>query len=236
MENEAYWSDAWRRHIDDYLAAPPRLSYWLAQRFPDRGLSLLQLAAGSCRDSIRLAEMGYDSIGTDFDHSTLDYIRERFPQYRDKVRHADAFDLDMPDRSVDVTVSNGFWVLFDDDEKVVQLLREQVRVSRRFAVFVTQNGENPRLRRAFAELKKSDNLYDIRFFTRVDIRRLVAASGVRYKSIKMHPFGGAPDLLFDRRIKGIPNPLRGLAPRLAARLYALLPWRKAERIITILEV
>ena len=236
MEDEEYWSQAWRRHVDTYLAAVPRFGYWLAARYPRRmGFSFMEIAGGSCRDSQQLAETGYRAVGTDFDEKTLEYLRMRFPGSESRIRREDAFAFDLPDRGVDVTFSNGFWVLFDDDEKVLALLREQVRVTRRHAVFSTQNADNPKLIRAFAEKAKSDDLYDIRFFGRDEVVDLVRRSGVPYKSLSLHKFGGAIDMLYERSIKGAWNPFHRLAPLVVPYLYRFLPWSRMQRVVCILD-
>lgn len=237
MEDEAYWSQAWVRHIDFYLSAVPRFGYWLASRYPKGlGFSFMEIAGGSCRDSQYLYDAGYDAIGTDFDEKTLAYIRKRFPTAGDRIRREDAFALSPPDKSVDVTFSNGFWVLFEDDEKVLSLLKEQVRVTRRHAVFSIQNAENPKLRRTFAEKAKDDNLYDIRFFTREEVVALVERSGVAYRALSLRKFGGALDVLYEGSVKGLPNPFRVIAPLIVPRLYALLPWSQTQRIVCILDL
>lgn len=237
MESEDYWSEAWLRHIEAYLSAAPRFAHWLSKRFSKgAGLSFMEIAGGSCRDSQELYEQGYQAVGTDFDDKTLDYIRQRFPGSEKRVRREDAFAFALPDRAVDVTFSNGFWVLFEDDEKVLGLLREQVRVTRRYAIFVLQNADNPGLVRKFAEKARTDDLYEIRFFGREEVLDLVRRSGVSYKSLSLHKFGGRVDALYDQRIKGVPNVLRPLAPVIAPRLYDLLPWSQAERVVCILEL
>lgn len=237
MEAEDYWSDAWTRHVEAYLATAPRFGYWLARRYPKSlGYSYMEIAGGSCRDSQYLAEAGFDAVGTDFDQKTLDYLRQRFPDAEARTRREDAFAFALPDASVDVTFSNGFWVLFEDDEKVLALLKEQTRVTRRHAVFSLQNSENPGLRRQFAEKARTDNLYDIRFYGRDEIVDLMKRSGVTYKSLTLHKFGGIIDILYQPRIKGVPNPLSGIAHHIVPALYSMFPWSRTERVVCILDL
>lgn len=237
MEVEDYWSDAWTRHVEAYLATAPRFGYWLARRYPKAlGYSFMEIAGGSCRDSQHLAETGFNAVGTDFDEKTLDYLRKRFPDAAGRTRREDAFAFALDDSSVDVTFSNGFWVLFEDDEKVLALLREQVRVSRRHAVFSLQNSENPGLIRQFAAKARTDNLYDIRFYGRDEIVDLVQRSGVTYKSLSLRKFGGIIDILYQPRIKGLPNPFSRIAHQIVPHLYALFPWSRTERVVCILDL
>lgn len=235
MEAEDYWSEAWTRHIEAYLATAPRFGHWLARRFPkSAGYGFMEIAGGSCRDSQYLAESGYNAVGTDFDQETLNYLQRRFPDSESRIRREDAFAFAQPDASVDVTFSNGFWVLFEDDDKVLALLREQVRVTRRYAVFSLQNADNPSLIRQFADKAKTDDLYNIRFYGRDEVMQLVKRSGVQYTSISFHKFGGILDILYQSRIKGLPNPLSGIAGQVVPALYAVFPWSRAERVVCVL--
>lgn len=235
LTTEQYWAEAWQRHLETYLGGPPRAGYWLEQRFGKDG-SVLELAGGSCRDSRWLADRGADAIGSDFDEKTLDYLRDRFPQSSLKLRREDSFALSLDDKSVDLSFSNGFWICFDDDERLLKLMREQARVTRKWMIALVHNRGNDRLLRKFARLSKQDSLYDVRFFSPDELTRLIDASGIAYKSISYEKFGGPADVLFNRRPKGIWNPFARIARRVSPRLYRLQPWRRTERIACIVEL
>jgi hypothetical protein len=235
MEKENYWSQSWQNHIENYLSAPPRLANWLMYRFPSKDLSFIEIAGGSCRDTLELHAAGYNAQGADFDTQTLDYLRRRFPKDADIFVREDAFALSLPDKSRDISFSNGFWILFQDDDKIRQLVREQTRIASRFAIFICQNADCPGLVRQFADLAKTDDLYDIRFYQREEMRRLIDSSGIEYKSMTFNKFGGPTDLLYLKSIKGIPNPFEPLARQLCPRLYELQPWNRTQRIACIVE-
>lgn len=234
FQNEAYWSGAWMRHIDNYLATAPRAGYWLAQHYRKEH-SLLEIAGGSCRDSKFLADNGFQATGTDFDQDTLDYLRERHGFSH--VTQADAFNLPFEDNAFQMSFSNGFWVLFDDNNSIAQLIKEQARVTEKYLISFVHNQANPRLVDKFKQQATTDDLYNIRFFDREAIPQLVKDSGVRYKSIRLLKFGAYyPDRLlslsFGKRYPWIDRLLTGIVPR----LYPLMPWNSVERIAVIVEL
>lgn len=229
FDDSAYWSDAWKRHIEGYLAAPPRAGFWLARHF-DPGLTYLEIAGGSCRDSRYLASLGCKAVGSDFDEKTLQYVKSRFAESPLELVREDAFSFSFPDQAFDISFSNGFWVLFNDDQRVAQLMREQARVTRRYMIALVHNIENRRLIGTFAERAKRDSLYDIRFFNRNEIYKLLAEAGIQYKSVETFKFGGPMDRLFAPRVKGMPNVVRPRAPRLVPLLYRLQSWSTTERV------
>ena len=183
LVDQGFWEDAWVRHLEQYLSTPPRAGLWLAARFPLAAWRVLELAGGSCRDSRYLAEQGVAAIGSDFDQKTLDYLARRYPASPLVLQREDASALSLADGAVDLSMHNGFWVLFGDDAKLVQLLREQARVTRRVLVALVHNADNPRVVAAFARKAQADPLYDIRFFRRGELPALsqrARESGRRY--------------------------------------------------------
>jgi len=229
--SEKYWGQSWARHLRDYLAAPARCGMWLDSRFDLRGLSTLECAGGSCRDSRYLFNRGYACAGSDFDQKTLDYVKTHFPSSDFDMSRQDAFALDCRDGQFDVVFHNGFWGYFDD-EAIHRLLREQVRVARKYAVALVHNAENPALADRFARKSRQDDLYKIRFFSRDDMLRVVQGSGIRYKSLRLEKFGGPADLLFglSRRMPA----LLPLTARLVPRLYRWQRWSTAERVAVVI--
>lgn len=227
LQQQGFWEQAWVDHIEMYLATPPRAGFWLAWRFRLAGWRVLEIAGGSCRDSRHLAAMGVDAIGSDFDRKTLDYLAARFPQSPLKLAREDASALSLADRSVDLSMHNGFWVLFPDDAHIAALLREQARVTRRVLVALVHNADNHRLVATFARKAKTDPLYDIRFFHRSELLALVQAAGLQPRRVHIEKFGGPVDRLLR---------LGPLAQRWVPRLYRWLPWWAVERIALVIEL
>ncbi len=223
--------------MESYLSAPPRAGSFLQLRLGKTFRSIVEIAGGSCRDSRYLADSGYHAMGTDFEGKTIEYLRkERFPNDRLKYKVENAWALDFEDKSIDLVFHNGFFGLFRDDEQIYRLLREQCRVASRYAVFFVHNKLNHRLMRDFLKRSANDRLYDIRFFSPDEVRSLVRRSGVQCRSVKLEKLGGWPDILYLRRVKGVPNPFASLAVRWVPRLYKIMRWSDTERIACTMEL
>lgn len=234
LQKQNFWEESWQQHIEQYLAAPPRTGIWLVSRFSLANWCVLEIAGGSCRDARFLAEQGIDAIGSDFDQKTLDYLRQRFPQSPLKLRREDAMAISLPDKSVDLSMHNGFWVLFDDNVAIQSLLREQVRITRRVVVAIVHNAENHTLIRRFSQKAKTDQLYQIRFFNRAELLALVYDSGILFQTLRIEKFGGPIDLFLSlsRRLPLLTKGIQWLVPR----LYRFQPWHRVERLALIIEI
>lgn len=233
IESVEYWSDSWVHHIEKYLAAPPRGGIWLSYYFSNKSLSFLECAGGSCRDSRYLFENGRQSKGTDFDEKTLDYVAKKFANLKFPLRKEDAFALSFDNNSIDVVFHNGFWIYFDD-YKIANLLKEQARVSKKFAVALIHNKHNRGLVTQFKELSIKDDLYKIRFFDIKTLESILKSSGIKFRSVKYEKFGGPIDRLFtlEKRIPSLSPLVRWIVPR----LYRYQPWNKVERIAMVIEL
>ncbi len=236
LSDQAFWEDAWVRHIEQYLAVQPRCGYWLASAFPSRSLSIMEIAGGSCRDSRYLAERGCQAIGSDFEQRTLDYIATRFPNSPLVLQREDAFALSLRDKAIDLTFHNGFWVLFNDDHLIHKLIHEQARVTRRYMVALVHNGENQRQVDTFGMKASEDPIYDIRFFRRQELCDVISASGLTYRQLTLRKFGGPAEGWMRSKIRGVPNPFRHLSRLMIARLYDRQSWQDTERIACVIEL
>jgi len=235
LAEEQFWSDAWKRHVENYLVAAPRTGYWLETRFPQQR-SVLEIAGGSCRDSRYLASVWDRSVGTDFDEKTILYLKNRFPDARHEVRREDGFALSFDDKAFELSFSNGFWVLFPDDEAILNLIREQARVTRKWMVVLVHNDLNEGLKTTFARHTQTDPLYDIRFFTPENVETLIRAAGIPFRSISLEKFGGRVDALYRRPTTLVPNLLYSSAGRIAPRLYRYQSWKHTERVACVVEL
>lgn len=228
-----YWSDAWVRHIEAYLAAPPRCGIWLKSLFP-KNKSILECAGGSCRDSRYLYNSGYHAVGTDFDEKTLSYVRQRFAGSTFQVAEEDAYGFRYEDKLFDLTFHNGFWVLFDSKRDLIELLKEQSRITRRTVVALVHNARNRELVARFKKKAKHDTLYKIRFFETDELVDVVRSSGIKYSCLRFEKFGGPADRLFslEKRLPFISQVVRWFVPK----LYRFQPWSKVERIALIVDL
>lgn len=211
---------------------PPRCGYWLASKLRLRSKSVLEIAGGSCRDSRYLSSRrGIGRVvATDFEETTLLSLRNRFPCSSLQLQTEDAFNLSFQSKSFDVSFHNGFFVLFDDDDTIRRLLHEQARVTRGHIAFLVHNIENQTLVNDFKERSCRDKLYDIRFFHRAGVERLVRESGIPIRSLQILKFGGESDRWLRRNIGRLPNPLFPVAPHLVPYMYDSQPWEQTERI------
>jgi hypothetical protein len=234
FENSEYWSDAWVTHIENYLNSPPRCGIWLDFYFAKKTLMFLECAGGSCRDSRYLHDKGFKSIGTDFDENTLSYVRKRYENSNFLLQKEDGFNLSFNEDSFDVVFHNGFWVCFDDDKKIVNLLEEQARVSNKYLVAIVHNKKNDNLVAKFDKLSEKDSLYKIRFFDIEDIACIIKKSQNKFSNIKYEKFGGPIDCLylFKKRIPFLGPLIHWAVPR----LYRFQPWNKVERIAVVIEL
>lgn len=235
FNHEAYWSETWIKHIESYLAAPPRTGYWIASQF-SASVSVLEIAGGSCRDSRYLYSQGINVIGSDFDKKTLDYLVQRYPASSFLMQKEDAFSLSFSDKSIDLSFSNGFWVLFENDQSIYSLIHEQARITKKYLIVLVHNIENIKLVSQFKEKAKNDSLYDIRFFHKEELLQILHESGLKYKTATIRKFGGPIDKLLNPKIKRIKNPLQSIAPKVIPHLYDYQPWNVTERIACVIEL
>jgi len=229
------WSATWVRHMEAYLAAPPRCGIWLRAKLRlGRKDRVLECAGGSCRDSRYLHYLGVSAIGSDFDEKTLQYLCARFPNDKFQVVKEDAYSLSFEARSYDVVFHNGFWPYFSENSEIQRLLVEQCRVAAKVAVAIVHNKSNKALVKRFTELAKSDALYNLRFFDGEELLQIVKSSGVRYKRVSIERFGGPVDRIYalERKFVALSPLVRWVVPR----LYRFQPWSKVERVALVVEL
>lgn len=225
------WREAWSRHLPNYLNAFPRTGFHLEMLFSDRSLRFLELGGATLRDANYLALRGYDVVGSDYEAETVRVAAEACRNPALKTMVLDAFSTGLPDRAFDVTFHNGLWVCFGSDEKIRQLLAEQVRITARYLVVIVHNAHNERLRQTFAKRAKTDRLYDIRFFEKTELATLLEP----YGRTTIHPFGTR---LSNRLVPGtalgwLPQVVRRALYRHASPCEPISTW---ERLLAITEL
>jgi SAM-dependent methyltransferase len=192
---------------------------------------VLEIACGSARDSLFLKDLGKHVVATD---ANADVIGELGKRFRDTpgiaFRVEDASRLSFADRQFDVSFHSGFYVCFDDDEAIKSLLREQCRVTRHHAFFFVHNAHNRALQDRFRSAVGSDQVFDIRFFSREDVATIVRDSGVAFREMRIGAFGGPGDILLQKRLKGLPNPAYRFASRYLRMFYRFTPLGVGERL------
>ena len=77
------------------------------------------------------------------------------------------------DKEYDVTFHNGLWVLFNDDNDILKLVKEQARISKRIIITTVHNAHNQEFIDYFKKLSKTDELYKIRFFSKEEMTNIL---------------------------------------------------------------
>jgi hypothetical protein len=234
FEKSNYWSESWVRHIENYLSAPPRCGIWLETKIKDKKTSIHECAGGSCRDSRYLFNKSYNASGSDFDEKTIKYVVDKYSLSSFPVLKEDAFKLSFKDNTFEYVYHNGFWVCYEEDDKLIKLLLEQARVAKRYVIALVHNAENIRLVKTFKKKSEFDSLYKIRFFSRLEIEKILIKSGVNYKSFSFEKFGGPFDKLYlvENKYPYLSALVRWLVPR----LYRFQPWIYTERIALFIKL
>lgn len=230
------WSLAWEKHLENYLKAPARTGIF-AKVYAKGITSSLELGCGSGRDSIFLSQKGISAVATDYEPTVICKLQERFKDYSVKFCIADAFDLPFHGNTFDLVFHNGFFILFNSNYDVINLIHEQKRVSKKYILILVHNKINRRLVTEFEALAPSDPVYNIRFFTKEELDQIVKSAQIKFKSIRYFKFGGKYDAFYDKWIKKIiPNLLYSFREYFIPRLYQLQRWEKTERIACLIEL
>jgi len=125
---EAHWTRFWRERsaIDDVYPTEGRVVEQILAETDVSGKRVLEVGAGSGRDSVTLAEAGATAILLDYSMASLEVARgvARRSGRRVHLIRADALRMPFRDASVDVVFHQGLLEHFRDP---MPLLRENVR-------------------------------------------------------------------------------------------------------------
>jgi len=197
--------------------------------------SSLEIACGSGRDSNYLANSGFRTYALDYEPNLLKTINT-IDNNKVYFLCSDAFNLPFHDKALDISFHNGFYVLFNDNDALTNLLLEQVRVTKKGVIIIVHNKKNKNLVQTFIKASINDPLYNIRFFNPNELLSIINQSNINYKNITLYKFGGYLDLFFRKKIKGIPNILYQLIKKFSFHTYQLQSWEQTERIVCLLEL
>ncbi len=102
-----------------------------------RGKKVLEIGAGTGRDSFGLAGLGAEVVQVDYSESSLEIIRSLLKKEGLSVQlvRGDAFSLPFPDRTFDVVFHQGLLEHFRQSD-ARRLLSENVRVLRKGGLFL----------------------------------------------------------------------------------------------------
>lgn len=178
------WDSQWS-NIFDHYQQDLRHAYYIRAILEEREKKILEIAAGSFRDFGALNKMGLDAYGIDFSNKSVESAKKQFTHLADKISEQDAFNTNFKDESFDFTFHNGLWVYFND-ENIMNLLKEQIRISKYRIAVTVHNKHNKQFVEYFDRLKVDDPLYELRFFEVDEITDLLKTS---VKNVKVIPVG-----------------------------------------------
>lgn len=230
-----FWKEQWKEKAIRYLKGKPILGMLIEELILNNTLSgvktICEIAAGSARDSLYLGK-NISVVATDKYNTAFEFSKEFAIKMRSntKFQQEDAFKLTFPDNSFDLVFHNGFFILFPDNKEIINLLREQIRITKKYIMIVVHNKWDfySRLRiKHFA--KKGDPLFDFRWWNLRELKRfakpfgkIVLTGGVEVKIIKEI-----------QSYKHVPTKIK------KAKLWNWKGWKKilpCERIFLILEI
>ena len=169
------WNKKWKTIFNHYQQ-DLRHSYYVNSFLESSDKKVLEMGAGSFRDMANLNKLGVDCWGTDYSEEAVNLAKEFFPTINHKMFQSDAFDMNcIPDKEYDVTFHNGLWVLFNNDEDLFKLAKEQARISKNKIIVTVHNAHNKEFVSYFQKLSNNDDLYKIRFFTIDEITKILSS-------------------------------------------------------------
>ena len=226
MRSANKWNDLWRSMFDGYQK-DLRNAYYLRSVLNSDEKNLLELGAGSFRDMAELNRKGVNCTGVDFSDKSIESAKKMFHQYGNLIYKMDIFNLNFSNKLFDITFHNGLIGYFDN-AKIEQIFIEQVRVTKKRMIITVHNAHNENFKAYFEEKKKTDPLYDIRFFYKDEMEKLMKKHCV---DVTIIPVGKAKKSYEDFLIKiglGHPMLLRFLFKISGHRLI-----HKSERLMCI---
>jgi hypothetical protein len=186
LQTDEYWNKKWDDIFEKYQS-DLRHGYYIASMLNDKVESVLEIGAGSFRDISLISQFGKSIGAFDFSNQACQLAQKKYPDLASKFWCDDAFSINLKDSAYDASYSNGFIGCFDD-KKIENLLLEQIRVTK-YQIFVTvHNGHNAKFKDYFNQKKMIDSLYEIRFFSILDLENIFNKFPFQFK---IYPVGKA---------------------------------------------
>lgn len=227
---KSFWANTWSDHLQSYNKKPPRTGRFIENYFKKNVDSILELACGSGRDARFLTRSYSRVIMSDFDKLSIHQNVQKYPEMITNPIVCDAFNLPFMTNSVDLVYHNGFFILFAENEAIFKLIREEMRISKKFVFILVHNKEHIYYPFLYHLLKKSNPLYDFRFFSKNEIYSIVRKA-VKGDSIKMVKFGSLFDPVLNRiPLNLFPESIQKIVFFINFILYRVTPWSLTERI------
>jgi SAM-dependent methyltransferase len=224
LRSEDDWNNQWTKWFTRYSKGNPRLGKWLSSLYSLSGATILEIGAGSGRESRFLAAIAKSVTCVDFAPEAVNLLSNSNPPPNMKALVADAAKLPFPERAFDVSFHKGVWVLFPEDHKLELLLKEQLRVTNGTVLAIVQNARNSKQVREARIKSTSDPLFRIRFFDPAELKalgsRVVDELGIA-ASVRVLKYGNPS-------MSKLLTPLGAVGDWIAAKVYRFLPWTYVE--------
>ena len=179
------WDQEWEIIFDHYQQ-DLRHAYYIRAVLNPNEKRIIELAAGSFRDTGALNAMNINCYGIDYSSKSVSLAKKQFQPIADKLSEQDAFNTDFSDKSFDLSFHNGFWVHFSDNNDIIRLIQEQARITKYRMIAIVHNAHNRQFVEYFDKLKQNDPLYKIRFFEMEEITELMKNVA---KNVEIIPVG-----------------------------------------------
>jgi len=165
------WDQKWAEIFDHYQQ-DLRHAYYIHAMLGADERKVLEIGAGSFRDMAELRRKGIDCCGVDFSSESVELAKRYFPEFSHSIHRMSGFNMSFAANSFDVTYHNGFWGCFSD-QHIVDLAKEQARITRGRMIATVHNSHNPQFVEYFNRRKVDDPLYAVRFFTVSELTELM---------------------------------------------------------------
>lgn len=185
ISEKSKWDDKWTEIFDHYQQ-DLRHAYYIRAILNANEKKVLELAAGSFRDTGALDAMGIDASGVDYSSQAVALAKKQFPSIVEKISEQDGFKMGFDDNTFDLSFHNGFWVCFSEDKDIMKLAEEQARITKHRIVATVHNAHNKEFVEYFNRLRENDPLYRVRFFEVDEITELMKSVA---KNVKIIPVG-----------------------------------------------
>lgn len=235
FKDSNFWEKQWKDKADNYLKGKPVLGLFIERLINDNILSnvnsICEVAAGSSRDSLYLARKFSVTVTDKFVHGfkKAEKIGED-NKLNISFRQEDSFNFSFPDNYFDLVFHNGFFILFPDDNDILTLLYEQIRITKKYVLIVVHNKWDFYSRlRIQQHAKRGDALFDFRWWTLKKLKRIAKKFGKIVYSEGL-------EVRIIREIqsyKYVPKIIRKL------KLWNWEGWKKilpCERIVLVIEI
>lgn len=179
------WNLIWNKHLERYVYFEPRRAKMLRKLIKKLGIevkTIIELGCGSLRDGGFLSR-DFEVLGLDFNRKVLVETKNIYPKCHRVA--ASAMALPFRDKSFDVSFSSGLLIYFNNED-ALKIIKEQVRVTRKLALFFVHNKTNIWEIPTVKIRSIKDKLFRFRRFSKKELFKLLRRYG---KAVKIIPFG-----------------------------------------------